>query len=342
MRRRSLYAMRSLLVACLLSAVLPATANHTWGFASEPPTRLPAGGQVMPEAESPRRPIAHNLRTAVVSVEAAIDPISLGRELAAELAAQEYWTRYETEIARRLRMGSTGTGFLVNSRGDLVTTAHVVLSGVRYRGLQFTQAQWDSMTLLLTAIRDIWVTIGEGEEARAYLAVPVAVAEDLDLAVLRVCVPPGDEAEFTPLPIGRSDALRIGDYVLGLGFPDDGFRDSPGEILSLIQGTQVHEEMQIVRRREPETGRETVSVSGTSPGPLVRFQHSAPTGHGSSGGPLLDRGGNVVGVAYALQSSRRPEIQDDFAPEGLNLAIASDVLKRFLVMNAIPFTEAAR
>jgi len=268
-----------------------------------------------------------------------MDPFALGSDLTAELAAGQPGTPYEAELARRLDLGSTGTGFFVNPEGDLVTTAHVVLSGVRYRGLHFTRSQWDSMALLLPAIRDIWVTVGEGEAARTYLATPLAIAEELDLAVLRACRPPGDDSRFTPLPIACSDGLSVGDSVLALSFPEYEFQASAGEIISLIQGARVHEEMQIVRRTDPETGREIITVSGTTPGPLVRLQHSAPTGHGSSGGPLLDRQGRVIGVAYALLANRPPRA-DENLPNGLNLAIASTVIERFLGDHAIPFTKA--
>lgn len=281
-------------------------------------------------------------RAAVVRLEAAIDPASCGPQLSAELAARHSWTPYEAEIARRLHIGSTGTGFFVNSRGDLVTNAHVLLSGVRYRGLHFTHAEWDSLTRMLNVIRDIWVTVGEGGDERSYLAVPVAIAEDLDLAVLRVCRPAGDDTEFRALRIADSDALRVGDPVSALGFPEDGFRDSPGLIVSLISGRHVHEEMQIARRVDPETGVESVTVSGSTSGPVLRLQHSAPTGHGSSGGPLVDRRGEVVGVAYALLARRAPSPDESADSPPLNLAIASNVLKRFLRENAIPFAETAR
>ncbi len=282
------------------------------------------------------------LRAAVVRVEAAIDPASIGPDFAAELAARQPWTPYEAEIARRLHIGSTGTGFFVNSRGDLVTNAHVLLSGVRYRGLHFTYAQWDSMVLLLNVIRDVWVTVGEGEEERSYLATPVVIAEDLDLAVLRVALPPGDETQFASLPIASSSALQVGAPVLALGFPEDEFQTASGEILSLIHGARVHEEMQIIRRLDPDAGEEAVTVSGTTAGPVVRLQHSAPTGHGSSGGPLLDDRGRVIAVAYALLAHRGPAPEEDSPASDLNLAIVSDVLKRFLAVNAIPFTEAGQ
>jgi S1-C subfamily serine protease len=283
---------------------------------------------------------AQTLRAAVVRVEVATTPWSVGADLALELACRQPWTPYEAELSRRLRMGSTGTGFFVNPQGDLVTNAHVVLSGVRYRKLPFTQSEWDCLARLLTESRQVWVTVGEGEEARSYAAAPVAIAEELDLAVLRVCLPPGQEARFSYLPIGSSEALRVGQPVVALGFPENGFQASAGKVLSLIQGLRVHDEMRLTRRASPATGEPSVTVSGTSAGPVVRFQHSALTGHGSSGGPLLDERDRVIGVAYALLADRaRPQGGEQ---ADLNLAIVSNVLRQFLRNHAIRFVEASR
>jgi S1-C subfamily serine protease len=80
-----------------------------------------------------------------------------------------------------------------------------------------------------------------------------------------------------------------------------------------------------------------VIVTGTSQGPVVRLQHSAPTGHGSSGGPLLDAKNRVIAVCYAMLADRNQPASDE---TDLNLAIASDVLRKFLNDHAIPFTEA--
>jgi len=282
-----------------------------------------------------------DLRPAVVHLEAAVDLTSAGPGLAAELSARQPWSPYEAELARRLRIGSRGTGFFVNSQGDIVTNAHVLLSGIRYRGLHFTQTEWDSMSRALLTVRDIWVTVGVGEEERSYLAVPVAVAEDLDLAVLRISRPPGDSTAFTALPIADSDSLAVGQPVRALGYPDGLFEETSGQLLSLIRGSQVHERMQLMRRTDPATGNEIVTVSGTSPGPIGRLQHDAPVGHGSSGCPLVDARGRVIGVGYALLSDRRPDPEETAGFAGLNLAIASNVLKRFLRDQSIPFEEAA-
>ena len=282
--------------------------------------------------------VAPVLRAAVVRVEAAVDPISGGPALQQELASRKNLTPYERELLRRLKVGAVGTGFFVTRDGYLVTNAHVVLTGVRYRNLHLAQAEWDSIRELLLAYRDLWVTVGEGEAARDYLATPVVMAEDLDLAILRVSVPPGETASFSFLPLLSSRALRVDDAVLSLGFPEYGFQFSRGRILSLIHGKTVHEEMQLVQSTDPETGKVITTVSGTSPGPVMRFQHNARTGHGSSGGPLLNTEGQVIGVAYALLSETDPEGNTELRTD-LNLGLASEVLMRLLKEHSVAFTE---
>jgi len=277
-----------------------------------------------------------------VSVEVAVDPVSLGPALVEELAARRPRTAYEREMARRLRGVSRGSGFFVNAQGDLVTNAHVVMGGIRYRNLRFSHYEWESMGRVLETTRDVWVHVGEGEEARHYLAQVAALEEGADLAVLRLKLPPGEERPgraggFGFLPIARSGRLATGEPITVLGFPENEYRATQGYVLSFISGVEVHGEMKERRSRDPVTGEETVLVTGAGPGPIGRFQHSAPTLHGNSGGPVLDEKGRVVGVAYALLT----EVNGNQEGGGnLNLAIASDVLRAFLRRHAIPFTEA--
>jgi len=280
------------------------------------------------------------LQSAVARIETAVDPISMGPGLSDELHARESWNSFEGEIARRLRLGSNGTGFFVNSEGYLITNAHVILSGVRYRGLNLTWGQWDSMKRLIEVIRDIWVIVGDEENERSYLAIPVAIAEDLDLAVLRVIQPPGESISFTALPLGDSDKLPIGTQIRALGYPENGYRETRGKILSLIHGGAVHERMQLVQRTDPETGEKTITVSGTRPGPVGRLQHDAHTGHGSSGGPLVDEEGRVVGITYALLTEQRSMTVEESSVEGIHLAIAANVLRDFLKKSGVNFREA--
>jgi len=69
-------------------------------------------------------------------------------------------------------------------------------------------------------------------------------------------------------------------------------------------------------------------------------QHSAPTQPGNSGGPLLDRNGNVVGVIVSklnvLAVAR--QTQGDIA-QNVNFAIRSAVAQSFLQIHGIDRRE---
>ena len=76
----------------------------------------------------------------------------------------------------------------------------------------------------------------------------------------------------------------------------------------------------------------------SDPHPEYRFQHTAPTQKGNSGGPVLDAAGNVVGVVVsALNPILVPEkggitIKD---VQNVNFAIKFDVIEHFLQKNNI-------
>ena len=132
-----------------------------------------------------------------------------------------------------------GTGFIVNKDGLIVTNKHVV-AGVNSAIVHTT---WN-------------YTIGTnvvGEHAT------------LDLAYLQISNLPG---QFSPIAIGDSDEVRVGESVIVIGFP-----------ISDRLGT------------EPTVSQGIVSAKR---GGLI--QTDAPVNPGNSGGPMLDQFGNVIGV----------------------------------------------
>ena len=116
----------------------------------------------------------------------------------------------------------------------------------------------------------------------------------------------------------RSPPVDLGEEIVVYGFPLSHILSYKGNITSGI-------------------------VSGlmsaiSDPHPENRFQHTAPTQKGNSGGPVLDAAGNVVGVVVsALNPFLVPEkgvikIED---VQNVNFAIKFDVIEDFLQKNNI-------
>lgn len=133
----------------------------------------------------------------------------------------------------------------------------------------------------------------------------LATDVDNDLALLKI------EYQTKPLLLAQGQALA-GQAVLAAGFPkvsSSGFthKYSTGYVIS-SSGVLA----------EPE-----------------RLTFSAPVDHGSSGGPLVDNSGNLLGVVFGmfeLPASQNPP---------LGIAVQNDTVRRFLWANRVPFQDAA-
>src|SRR5690242_6662703 len=113
------------------------------------------------------------------------------------------------------------------------------------------------------------VTFHDGRQAQGRVA---GSDSDLDVAVLEV-----DTGEIEPLGFGDADGAdpAIGRAVLALGNPGGrGLRVTPGFISSTARSF-----------RGPRGRR----ISGA-------IEHTAPLPRGSSGGPLLDQSGRLLGI----------------------------------------------
>jgi len=69
------------------------------------------------------------------------------------------------------------------------------------------------------------------------------------------------------------------------------------------------------------------------------LQISAPIQQGSSGGPILDRSGNVAGVVVSKLNAVAVAAATGDIPQNINFAISGDALKYFLRANNISFTS---
>ncbi|WP_063777072.1 trypsin-like peptidase domain-containing protein [Streptomyces humi] len=160
---------------------------------------------------------------------------------------------------------TTGTGFVLDTRGHILTADHVVAPAVAAGGR-------------------LSVTFSDGAAARATV---VGRDTGYDLAVVQVHGVRG----LTPLPLGNSDTVRVGDPVVAIGAPFD----RPGTVTAGV----------ISARERPiaSGGEDGASADGTDVSYVDALQTDAPVNPGDSGGPLLDAHARAVGVNSAILSA---------------------------------------
>ncbi|MFD7769327.1 trypsin-like peptidase domain-containing protein [Streptomyces sp. NPDC059787] len=155
----------------------------------------------------------------------------------------------------------TGTGFVLDGRGHILTNDHVV-----------EPAGDDG---------EITVTFHSGDTAEATV---VGRDSGYDLAVVKVKGVGG----LTPLPLGNSDNVRVGDPVVAIGAPFD----LAGTVTSGIISAR---ERPITAGGEEGDGSDVSYVDA--------LQTDAPINPGNSGGPLLDARARVIGINSAIRSA---------------------------------------
>jgi len=137
------------------------------------------------------------------------------------------------------------------------------------------------------------------KDGRKLPADPVALAPDLDLAVLRI-----NAKDLPSLELGDSSKLQVGDYVLAIGNPFNLGQTVTSGIISAIDRP--------LGQGDPR-----------------RFvQTDAPINPGNSGGPLIDLHGRIIGINSALFSPSQSEA--GAGNVGIGFAIPSNDVKRVL------------
>jgi S1-C subfamily serine protease len=125
--------------------------------------------------------------------------------------------------------------------------------------------------------RNITVILSLGEITKTYPAELIDEAPNLDFAILKIVA---NGEVFTPAPIGNSSALSVGDEVLAIGSP---FGLQQTVTSGIVSNT----------RRTLTVGKKTFNNF---------IQTDAPINAGSSGGPLVNVNGEVVGLTTAIYS----------------------------------------
>jgi len=160
---------------------------------------------------------------------------------------KDYFTMDIAEIPK-----GSGSGFIWNTQGHIVTNFHVIEGVDKATVTLADQSTWDAKL--------------------------VGVAKDKDLAVLKIDAP---LSLLSPLPVGKSNDLLVGQTVLAIGNPFGLDQTLTTGIISAL-------------------GRE---ISGSGGYPIKdAIQTDAAINPGNSGGPLLNSSGELIGVNTAIYS----------------------------------------
>ena len=126
-----------------------------------------------------------------------------------------------------------------------------------------------------------------------------------DLAVIKVDVP---ESELHPLKLGTVESVQVGDPVVAIGNPFGYAQTVTAGIISA-------------------KGRILQSPEGQGRIIPNALQTDASINHGNSGGPLIDRHGDVIGINAQIAD---PSVTGTNANAGIGFAIPIDLAKRAL------------
>ena len=179
---------------------------------------------------------------------------------------------------------TSGSGFLVDDDGHIVTNHHVVAGSDR-------------------------ITV-EFHDGRELDATPLGSSPADDLAVLRV--DPDQVRDIDPLDLADSDELRPGQLAIAIGSP---FRKQNSISVGVVSGVGRSE------TRPRDRGRVSGSILQRPVADLV--QTTAALNPGSSGGPLLDRNGAVIGVNSAVRIESGVQV-------GIGFAVPSNTVAELL------------
>jgi S1-C subfamily serine protease len=203
-------------------------------------------------------------------------------------------------LPQRQQEQSLGSGFVVDKAGHIVTNYHVI-EGAKQVRVSFSNGASMKATV-------------QGSDPSS------------DLAVLKI---DASSRALTPLPLGNSDQMQVGDPVVAIGNPFGLDRTVTAGIVSAIQ-------------------RAITAPNGYTIDHVI--QTDAAINHGNSGGPLLNRRGEVIGVNSQIETGDNSASSGNV---GVGFAIPSNTVKNvvaqlirqghidraFLGISAVPITR---
>jgi S1-C subfamily serine protease len=176
------------------------------------------------------------------------------------------------------RAQALGSGFVIDKAGHIVTSYHVI-----------------------EGARTVRVSFSNNESMKARV---VGSDPSTDIAVLQVRA---HSRALTPLPLGNSDVVYVGDSVVAIGNPFGLERTVTAGIVSALQ--------RVIQAPDKYSIDHVI-------------QTDAALNKGNSGGPLLDARGTVIGVNSQIQTGTGNNVGVGFAvPIDTVKTVAAQIIK---------------
>ncbi len=239
------------LLACLIAACNKASPGHSSGASS---SAVPSGA--VPVATPPPPPPAPPPPSIVRSegMPGSFAPLARRADPAVATVKARVERQQHPGGRRRTVAEGLGTAFVYDPEGFLLTNNHVIEGAT-----------------------DILVSFVDGRDIKATV---VGRDKHTDVAVLKV-----EDQGLPSLPLGDSDTMEVGDWVVAIGNPFGLSHTVSAGILSA-------------------KGRTRDDVKGLDPSGYFNFlQTDASINPGNSGGPLLNLKGEVVGINAAVRAN---------------------------------------
>ena len=224
-----------------------------------------SGPEVRPRSVTPSLELGADERATMAVFEKAMNSVVF---IANTAVQRDFWSLDLFEVPQ-----GSGSGFVWNKQGHIVTNFHVVYGA-----------------------SSIKVTLADRSEYKAAL---IGADPDHDLAVLQIQAP--DDA-LSPVTVGTSHDLRVGQKVLAIGNPFGLDHTLTTGVVSAL-------------------GRTIKSLSNRTIEGVI--QTDAAINPGNSGGPLLDGTGRLIGVNTQI-------VSPSGAFAGIGFAVPVDTVNRIV------------
>ncbi len=220
-------------------------------------------------------PLVNQVSPAVVNISTR-GTVTVGQD---QVLRDLFGRRFRSQPQER-ETASLGSGVIVDAaNGYLLTNNHVIENA-----------------------DEISVRLSDGREVDAEL---VGTDERTDVAVLKI-----EANGLTAIPIGDSEALSVGDYVLAIGNPFG----LGGTVTSGIVSAKGRSNQDILGRENYEDFIQTDAAinSGNSGGALINLQGEL-VGINTA---ILSRSGGSVGIGFAVPTSMAKNVMDQILEYG--------------------------